>query len=176
VQRKYILPLLLGLILALASGWWGRETIAHISVVSVAVILGVVFAVVGVVLALLSRRIAGAWVSTAQRGALSLALVASAQIAALPVGAWFHNRDVAAAKQFCGALIDTLDRDRQQRGSYPRDIRALLGPDARVPRLLRGDRFYLTDGSAFILSFDERDATIPHVNLYSSQSRSWSRF
>jgi hypothetical protein len=83
---------------------------------------------------------------------------------------------VAAAKQFCGTLIDTLERERQQRGSYPKDLQAILGPDAALPRLLRGDRFYLSDGSAFVLSFEEHDATIPHVNLYSSHSRSWSRF
>jgi hypothetical protein len=178
-NRRYVLVVLAGVLLAFANAWWGRGTFAHALLVAAVVLLGAVVAALGAAaqgLAMVFRQQSRKWVKAAIHGAFGLALVALLQVVGLPLGRWLHARDVAAARQFCDELITTLDRERSQRGSYPSDPLTTVPRDAPLPHLLRGERFYVTDGAAFILSFEERDATVPHVNLYSSQSRAWSRF
>jgi hypothetical protein len=178
-QRRYIFFLFAGLLLALASGWWGRGTVAQTLLVAVAVLAGVGLAALVAAVRLLTRFVRrgdGRPASTAGHRVLGLALVAALQVSSIPLGRWFHVRDVAAAKDFCERLIATLDRERLQKGSYPSDPPSPSVSDTVLPRLLSGEHYYVTDGTVFVLSFGERDGTTPHVNLYSSQSRTWSRF
>ena len=178
-SRRYVLIVLAALLLAFANAWWGRGTFANSLLIAAVVLLGAVAAAMGVAakgLAVVFRQHGRKWITATIHGAFALALVALIQVVGLPLGRWLHARDVAAAKQFCDELIAKLDRERSQRGSYPTDPLSTSPGDAPLPRLLRGERFYVTNGATFVLSFDERDATVPHVNLYSSQSRAWSRF
>jgi hypothetical protein len=110
-------------------------------------------------------------------GVLASALVAvisaSTLISLLPGNA-LAKRDIAAAKTYCESLIPEIDAYQRAHGAYPLDI-SLITRSSDVPRLLRGFRYYLSDGSEFSMSFVDPRGIMNFIG-YNSHVRTWSEW
>jgi hypothetical protein len=161
-----------GLVTAAGSALAGRGTFEHYVVTGLIVTGGVLLPVA----AALMHRIGGRRGLKFTRALLLASVICITQVAALALGWVVHQRDVLAARRFCDQAIARLDEIRRIRGSYPTTLDEAIGASVAKPYLFLRSGQFVSSGDAFVLSFDEADAVIPHVRHYSSDGRGWTRF
>jgi hypothetical protein len=91
----------------------------------------------------------------------------------IPLGSWIHDKDVAAAKQYCEEMIPPLEDYRQRHGTYPATL-DLLGDVGPRPRLLREEKLYYNGNEkSYSFSFSEPSCFLGAHN-YDSEKKAWT--
>jgi hypothetical protein len=157
----------------------GRGSFEHVSLASLASVLGSVAFLLGVTAGAvagttLSRGLerGGAVVAGAGLGA-TLAL-AGATLSVFP-GIALNHADLAAAKRHVEALASQVEEHRADHGAVPTRL-ADLGELPPGPRMIRAGRvYYRSDGESFSLSFTDPEALGFVDWTWSSRTGDWTR-
>jgi hypothetical protein len=106
-------------------------------------------------------------------GALVM-LVSASSVASLAAGGVLADRDIAAAKEYCQPLIAAVEAYHAEHGAYPADVSDILG-NRVTPRLLRGHRFYWSNGVTFEMTFGDPRGMMNFIG-YNSETHRWSEW
>jgi hypothetical protein len=90
---------------------------------------------------------------------------------AIPTNYFIQERAVAAAKAYPARVGPLLDAYRQAHGSYPTSLNQLPNKPA-LPRLLRSDYAYRSDGDSYSFSFGQPGGLID-IWYYDSTTQTW---
>lgn len=165
-----------GLFLIIGFSVMGRGQWIHSLTASIALGIGLVIAIAGVCLVVVSKLQGRNNVSTLQASVFGFAIVFMMPVLSLPIGGFIHQWDIQKAIGYCDSLMPLLEEEKNKTGSYPVDLQGVLKNRDRSPYLLSLENYYLSDGLSFVFSFSERDGVFPHVNLYSSERKKWETF
>jgi len=90
---------------------------------------------------------------------------------AIPTNHYIQTQAVAAAKAYPERIAPLLEQYRRVHGAYPASLDQ-LPPRPRVPRLLRSNYGYHSDGQHYTFSFPQPGGMID-VWDYSSETHTW---
>lgn len=96
---------------------------------------------------------------------------ASLMAVSLPINSFMQQRAVVAAKAYPDRVAPLLEQYRQEHGTYPATLDQLPS-HPRVPRLLRMDHGYRSDGQHYTFYFPQPGGLID-VWDYDSETRTW---
>jgi hypothetical protein len=105
-------------------------------------------------------------------GASGLLLLLVFQALSYPVGLWFDDADLRAAREYCDALRPRLEDWRAQRGEYPRRIGELGLDFSGAPRLFEDAGGYGSDGEHYWFHLVDPAGMLNFVG-YRSERGSW---
>jgi len=103
--------------------------------------------------------------------AVGLLLILALQAPSFVFGRLLLRHDLREAKLFCEQLVEPLDQYRQQHGSYPTDIAAVLPANTPTPPILRNN-YYSSNGESFSFEFTDPGGMFNGYEYYSTE-RHW---
>ena len=81
-----------------------------------------------------------------------------------------------AAKRFCESLIPKLEQARAEHGHYPHEADPGWWGGQHVPALIRIDRFYIANDTAFRFRFQNDLEFYDNVWEYESEAKRWLNY
>lgn len=127
--------------------------------------------VLGGVIFFIARRKAANEVKVAAIWILILAGVLATTCVSLLFGGKLLEADIREAKAYCEVLVPELDRVKLSIGTYPAD---LSNAGARVPRLLAGFPYYLSDGTNYLFTVPDPSSLLGAFDFESGE-RKWRK-
>ena len=166
-----------GLILATILTFVGRGNFVHAIVVGgLCLYVALPSAALGLLAFLVGRRWRPRLMRWFATVCFFVVVVIALQPQSLVCGNALASRDVRRAREFCEALVPSLEAHKRATGSYPEEIEALLPADAPLPRLLEASDFYGSDGGAFGFRLYDPRGLLGTVHEFSSEAREWDEY
>ena len=171
IKKAFLTAIFAALILT----FWGRGNFLHITAVVAANLW------IGFPLLMVAAGARIVWkfdrsyrVRRVMMTALLAVGVLSFQLLTVPAGKIILARDIRKAEAYCESLILTLDQLKEAQGAYPRSQEKIIKEPDDLPRILRSDHFYWSNGQIFTLTF--ADPAGP-LNFYefNSARRKWEK-
>ena len=98
----------------------------------------------------------------------------SFQLLTIPAGKIVLARDIQKAEAYCESLVLTLDRLKEKQGAYPRSQEKAIKEPDDLPRILRSDHFYWSNGQIFTLTFADPAGELTFYEFNSARRR-WEK-
>ena len=169
MRNKYLL-ILFSALFSIGMAIFFRGSVLHtVVVLMVCIYLGLPFLILAIVTYLLRNKFPIA--KKILRSVALLLIVISSLVVSLIAGLALGNHDMTAAKTYCESLIPSIEMYKKEHGTYPSDI-STIANDNDIPRLLRKEDFYWSDGQGYGFNFSDPQAIMRGVG-YSSDSQQW---
>lgn len=170
MKKTFLAALVLAVILTLG----GRGSFLHVSsVVAVNLWIGFPLLMVAAGARIVWKFDRSYGVRRVMTSSLLAVGLLSFQLLTIPAGKIVLARDIQKAEAYCESLVLTLDQLKEKQGAYPKSQEQIIKePD--LPRILRSDHFYWSNGQIFTLTF--ADPAGP-LNFYefNSARRKWEK-